>query len=82
MPQGANHAIRVRNGDNSELADVRRGFANQQAAKRGPWCYFSRVHAFTAHDTPVYLSVYATNGELANLHRQPVSERWALEDLE
>jgi hypothetical protein len=37
------------------------------------------VLLFTAHDTPVY---YATNGELANLHHQPVSERWASEGLE
>ncbi len=39
--------------------------------------------ALHGHDTPVCLSVYATtNGELANLHRQPVFERWALKDLE
>jgi hypothetical protein len=77
--QGANHVSRVRNGTTSELADAscEMWIRELQAAKRGPWCCFSRLTM-----TPVYLSVYATNGELANLHRQAVSRRWASEDLE
>lgn len=75
MLQGANHASRVRNGatSGSELADAscdsgcEMWIRELQAEKRGPWCCLS------AHDTPVYLSVYDTNGELANLHRQTLT---------
>jgi hypothetical protein len=66
MLLGANHASRVRNGANFELADAscELWYRELQAL----------VLLFTAHGTPVYLSVYATNGELVNLRREPVSE--------